>query len=299
MEFYQLTYFLAAAQTQNFRKAAELCMVAQSALSRQIAALEGELDVELFKRKNKRVTLTPAGEEFARYVRGALEQLQQGQQAMSELHEGQSGTILLGCVESLASAFLPPVFASFHRRHPKIRLKVTVSHTDELMTLVEQGEVELGLILDPAIRSELLIIKELFRQELQLLVPAQHPLIQQETPITLQQITGEPLLLLEETSRLGQITKRIFAQRGLVTRSIVEIESIEGLKEFVRQGIGIALTLPALVRYPRIDHDLRLLPIADLSEEFIFALVYRRSGVISRASRAFIHEITQQNSLHA
>ena len=43
MEFYQLTYFLAAAQTQNFRKAAELCLVAQSALSRQIAALEDEL----------------------------------------------------------------------------------------------------------------------------------------------------------------------------------------------------------------------------------------------------------------
>ena len=42
MEFYQLTYFLAAAQTQNFRKAAELCLVAQSALSRQIAALENE-----------------------------------------------------------------------------------------------------------------------------------------------------------------------------------------------------------------------------------------------------------------
>ena len=51
MEFYQLTYFLAAAQTQNFRKAAELCLVAQSALSRQIAALEDELEVALFTRQ--------------------------------------------------------------------------------------------------------------------------------------------------------------------------------------------------------------------------------------------------------
>ena len=73
MEFYQLTYFLAAAQTQNFRKAAELCIVAQSALSRQIAALEEELEVELFKRNKKRVTLTPAGQEFALYVRNAMD----------------------------------------------------------------------------------------------------------------------------------------------------------------------------------------------------------------------------------
>ena len=57
MEFHQLTYFLAAAQTQNFRKAADLCIVAQSALSRQIAALEKELDVSLFTRQKKRVIL--------------------------------------------------------------------------------------------------------------------------------------------------------------------------------------------------------------------------------------------------
>ena len=90
MEFYQLTYFLAAAQTQNFRKAAELCLVAQSALSRQIAALEEELEVELFTRNKKRVTLTAAGQEFARYVRNAMDQLQEGQQFLAELHRQRS-----------------------------------------------------------------------------------------------------------------------------------------------------------------------------------------------------------------
>src|SRR5579884_4154568 len=107
MEFYQLTYFLAAAQTQNFRKAAELCLVAQSALSRQIAALEDELEVELFTRNKKRVALTPAGQEFAIYVRNAMEQLQEGQQFLAELRAGERGTIRIGCIESLASAFLP------------------------------------------------------------------------------------------------------------------------------------------------------------------------------------------------
>src|SRR5581483_3136263 len=85
MEFHQLTYFLAAAQTQNFRKAAELCLVAQSALSRQIAGLENELEVALFTRKKKRVTLTPAGREFASYVRSAMEQLQEGQQWLARM----------------------------------------------------------------------------------------------------------------------------------------------------------------------------------------------------------------------
>jgi DNA-binding transcriptional LysR family regulator len=294
MEFHQLTYFLAAAQTQNFRKAAELCLVAQSALSRQIAALEDELEVELFTRNKKRVSLTPAGQEFAAYVRKALEQLQEGQLLMSELLAGQRGTVTIGCVESLTTAFLPPLFAVFHRQYPHVRLKVRVNHTDELITLVEQGVVEFGLTLNPMIQSETLIVKELFRQPLQLLVSAQHKLIQNQTsPLILEQIAAEPFILLDETSKLGQITRRIFAQRGLSLRPVVEIESVEGMKEFVRQDIGVTLTLPALIRPSRSAHDLALLPISDLTEEFIFALVYRRVGKISKAARGLINAIVQ------
>ena len=295
MEFYQLTYFLAAAQTQNFRKAAELCVVAQSALSRQIAALEDELEVELFTRSKKRVTLTAAGQEFARHVRDAMEQLQEGQQFLTELRAGQRGTILIGCIESLATAFLPALFASFHQKYPEVRLKVQVNHTDELIAAVQQGEVELGLLLDPRLQSEMLIIKELFRQPLHLLVSAHHPLVQKKVAaVLLEQIISEPFLLLDETSRMGQITKRIFAQRGLAVRPLIEIESVEGLKEMVRQGIGVTMTLPALIRPSQIGSDLVLLPITDLEEEFIFALVYRRVGTISRAARELINIIIQQ-----
>jgi DNA-binding transcriptional LysR family regulator len=292
MEFHQLTYFLAAAQTQNFRKAAELCLVAQSALSRQIAALEDELEVALFTRNKKRVVLTPEGQEFVLYVRKAMEQLQEGQQWLTELQAGQRGTIRIGCIESLATALLPALFAAFHQRYPQVRLKVCVNHTDELVTLVEQGEIELGLILDPHLQSELLIVKELFRQPLHLLISTQHPLAHIKAPtVTLEHITTEPFLLLDESSRMGQITKRIFAQRGLAVRPLVEIESVEGLKEMVRQGIGVTLTLPALIRPSQVGNDLLLLPIADLPEEFIFALVYRRVGSISRAAREFINTL--------
>src|SRR5579883_109143 len=206
MEFHQLTYFLAAAQTQNFRKAAEICLVAQSALSRQIAALEEELGVTLFTRNKKRVTLTPEGREFARYVRNALEQLQEGQQWIAELQAGQRGTIHIGCIESLTTAFLPAFFAAFHQRYPHVRLKVRVNHTYEIIAMVEQGEIELGLILDPQLQSELLIVKELFRQPLHLLVAANHPLAEKNAAVTLERILDEPFLLLDETSRMGQIT---------------------------------------------------------------------------------------------
>ncbi len=94
---------------------------------------------------------------------------------------------------------------------------------------------------------------------------------------------------------MGQITRRIFAQRGLPLKPLIEIESVEGLKEMVRQGIGVTLTLPALIRPTQVGTDLALLPVADLTEEFIFALIYRRVGSISRAARAFINAIARQS----
>jgi DNA-binding transcriptional LysR family regulator len=293
MDLNQLTYFLAAAQTQNFRQAAERCFVAQSALSRQIAALEDELEVSLFTRKKQRVALTPAGEEFARYVQKAMDELQEGRQWLVGLQAGQRGVIRIGCIESLASALLPALFARYHSAFPQVGMKVVVRHTDELLMLVERGEVELGLVLDPRQHSELLVVKEFFRQPLHLLVPAQHALAQEPAAgVTLEEIAGLPLLLLDETSRMGQITQEVFARRGYQVRALVEIESVEGLKEMVRQGMGVTVTLPALVRPSQIPNELALVPITDLPEEYSFALVYSRVGSISSAARAFINMVS-------
>jgi DNA-binding transcriptional LysR family regulator len=290
MELRQLTYFLTAAQTQNFRKAADICMVAQPALSRQIAALEAELGVSLFQRAKQRVTLTSAGQEFADYVRGALDQLQQGQQAMTRLQDDQHGVVRIGCIEPLTTTFLPSIFPIFHQRYPHIQIKVRVSRTDELLKWIEHGEVDLGLIFHPGLRSEVLVVKELFRQPLQVIVNANHPWVQQhQTEVTLKQIQQESLLLLGENSRLRRAVERIFSHRGLSIQPIIEIESIVGIKELVRQGRGITFMLEALLQPEEINQGLALLPIADITEEFVFALVYPRFGDISQPARHFIN----------
>ncbi len=294
MELRQLTYFLTAVQTRSFRKAAEICLVAQPALSRQIAALEEELGVSLFTRAKQRITVTAAGNEFAIYARNVLEQLQQGQQAMVNMQEGIEGTITLGCVEPLATAFLPVMFQSFHQRYPRVRFDVRVLRTDDIMTLIEHEEVDLGLIFDPTIRPEVLVFKELFRQSLHVLMPAQHPLAQKShLSLTLEEVLAEPLLLLRQTARLRRIIDRILLQRGMAVQPIVEIDSLEGLKELVKQGSGITFILPALLGLDPGANNVAVVPLADVTEQFIFALVYRRFGSISKPARQFMNVVTQ------
>ena len=152
--------------------------------------------------------------------------------------------------------------------------------------------MDLGFVFDPIERSETVTVKELFRQPLNLLVASQHPLTQ--TPaqaLTLERIVREPLFLLGKALRLRQVLERIFLQHGLAVQPAVEIDSVEGLKELVKQGHGITITLPSLHQAP--DPNLILLPIADVQEEFIFALVYRRFGALSPSARKFIEVVTE------
>lgn len=294
MEFRQLTYFLAAAQTQNFRKAADLCLVAQSALSRQIAALEDELGVELFRRVNQRVVLTGAGREFAVYARGALEQLQKGQHAMVELEAGERGTVVIGCVEALATAYLPGVFARFNAAHPHVRIQVAVAGTDDLLQAVEQGELDFGLVFGPSsVHSELLVVHELFRQPIQLIVGKQHPLAQlrDPTPLLLEDVRQLPMVMLTEGFGIRRIMEALFNRRGWPLQPLAEVASVEALKEFVKQGVGLSFMPTALLRPEQIGQEIIMRPLADLNEEFPFALIYRRIGSLSMAARGLIEAI--------
>ena len=297
MEIRQLTYFLAAAQTQNFRKAADLSFVTQPALSRQIAALEKELGMELFKRAKQHVQLTPAGQAFVEYARNALETLQQGEQEMARWQQGVSGTVLIGCNYSLSAVFLPPLLASFRKQYPAIRLKVCVRPSEEVITLVERGEVDLGFIYNPTIRSDVVVIKELFRQPLHLLVPLDHPLAQIAPHArTLERIIAEPLVLLGKDAQLRQVLERLFLQRGLLVQPVIEIDSIEGLKELVKQNCGVTLLPPSLLWSSPLADSLTLLPIADVTEMFIFALVYRRIGPLAIPARQLMNTVIETTS---
>lgn len=301
MEIPKLTYFLAAAQTLNFRRAAELCSVAQPVLSRQIAALESELGVALFSRVKKRVALTEAGEEFAVYARQALEALQQGQQAMAELNIGERGLVRIGCIEGFGTEQLPHLFAGFQQRFPHIRLQVCIRGTDELLHLVERQELDfavVGMTFDRGKPPATLVVRDIFRDQLHTLVAPHHRLAQQrESPLLLEQIAREPLVLLREGFGARRVMERVFAQRNLSLQPVAEVDMLEGVLAFVKIGIGVTFVPPTMIRASQ-RAEIVALPIADLKEEFVFALVQRRFGVLSAAAnvmmRTLLNELKQE-----
>jgi DNA-binding transcriptional LysR family regulator len=119
-----LSAFEAAARHQSFTKAAEELSVTQSAVCRQIAALEDMLGVKLFRRTKRGVTVSDAGLGYARSVRARLDEVERD--TLELMANGGQGTSLdLGVVPTFATNWLMPRLVEFRRIHPHINVNMT------------------------------------------------------------------------------------------------------------------------------------------------------------------------------
>ena len=118
MQFQQLQYFVAVAETRHFTRAADLVHVAQPSLSQQIKALERELGAELFLRARGNITLTDAGEALLPLARRILADADTARHEVQELVQLRRGRVRLGATPSLCTGLLPDVLRAFHDRYP-------------------------------------------------------------------------------------------------------------------------------------------------------------------------------------
>lgn len=135
-----LRAFEAAARLGNFSRAAEEVHVTHGAISHQVRALEQELGVDLFVRNGKRITVTPAGAQFASAVRQALSEIAGAAETLKASARQQRLTVT--ALPSLASRWLAPRLGRFIDLHPQ--LEVILQSSNQLTDLAREG-VDLGV----------------------------------------------------------------------------------------------------------------------------------------------------------
>jgi LysR family hydrogen peroxide-inducible transcriptional activator len=145
----QITYILAVAKTLHFKKAAELCSVSQSALSTAIKEMENQLGFQIFERDNKKVLITPVGEqclEKARNIRMQMEDLYQfGQAFKSPLSYPMS----LGVIPTIGPYLLPSVMPAVRQNYPDFKLSIIEEQSHVLVDKVRQGELDTAILALP------------------------------------------------------------------------------------------------------------------------------------------------------
>lgn len=144
MELRQLKYFIKAAELQNFTEASNRLFITQSTLSQQIKQLEDELGIPLFDRIAKRVRLTEAGKTFLPFAIKTVKDAEDGKSMLKDLMNLDIGTLTIGVTYGLTD-LLTKAILDFSNNYPNIHLQIGFGTTQELLSKLEQGGLDLML----------------------------------------------------------------------------------------------------------------------------------------------------------
>src|SRR5919206_123974 len=172
MLFGQVQAFIEVARTGNVSRAAEALYVTQPALTARIQALEKELGEILFVRTGRGVRLTDAGRVFLPNAERAVQAVEDGPQALAGLRSASAGRLALGAAPAVSTYVLPPVLKRFANLHPRVDVAVRTGHSEEILAMVLNDEVQVGLV--RTLRHPDIDAVPLYEDELVLVCNPQH-----------------------------------------------------------------------------------------------------------------------------
>ncbi|HHC74844.1 MAG TPA: LysR family transcriptional regulator [Thiothrix sp.] len=238
----RLQVFHAVARLLSFTKAAEVLHMTQPAVTFQIRQLEDQFDTRLFDRTHNRVTLTEAGHIVFEYAESIFEKYAEMENAVKELTSNINGSITLGASTTISEYMLPALLGNFKAKNPEIRLRLRVSNTEGIVSMVENNVIDLGIVEGPVTNKNLLV--EVCRQdELIAVVPPSHELASKKS-VTAQQVLKYPLVCREEGSGTREVIMDYFREQGierLNSLSCLELGSPEAVKGAVEAGMGVSI----------------------------------------------------------
>lgn len=279
----QMQYALAVAETLNFRRAAELCAVAQPSLSSQLAGLEAALGVPIFERGRGGVRVTPPGQVLlARMERMLAEGRELTQEAQTFL-DPFAGSLRLGIIPTLAPYVLPFLVPALREAFPRLLPLWTEAHTDTLVAALQKSELDgalLALEADLGDLEHLVLGSDPFR----VCLPSTHPLARRKQALREKELEGERLLLLEDGHCLrGQALAACGGAR--MEELGYRATSLPTLVQMVASGAGLTLLPRLAVGTEAARASVVMRPLAEPVPFRTLVLVWRRGSFAEGALR--------------
>ena len=276
MTLQQIMYFQRVARSGSFTKAARACFVSQTAISRQICALEEELHVTLLERDTAHVKLTLAGEYF----------FQQVNELTAQLEEVVTRTQTI-----LEQHAISQLLRQDHSLHPEVQLSTVAGSRQQLVSQLVDRKIDLLVAMDFDL-PDLEGLNSIILQQVHAtwLLPTGHPLAGAEK-IAPQQLQGETLILTQEDPRgnTEELLRQYYNQLGLKGNPVLHTRTLEELFLLASAGVGIGLLPSSVPGYLR--PDLCSVPIDGPQWNFSFLLISRQER--SRASVRAMFELAE------
>ncbi|TDD60418.1 LysR family transcriptional regulator [Actinomadura rubrisoli] len=308
MQLQQLAYFVAVAEVRHFTQAAELLRVAQPSLSKQIRALETELNVSLFSRARGNITLTPAGEALLPLAKRILADVDTARLEVQELAGLRRGRVRLGATPSLCAGLLGDVLRRFHDAYPGIQLMVEEGGSRDLVRELTRGSLDMALVILPLHGDPPLDTTPILREYLVVASPAgseasapvrsaKATQMPRRSHLRIQDLRNRPLVMFRSGYDLREATISACRAAGFEPKFAVEGGEMDAVLRFVEAGLGIAV-VPSMVLAGRPGLRGTPLVLAEGDEPLrrghhgpgllrTIALAHRKDVDLTHAARAF------------
>jgi DNA-binding transcriptional LysR family regulator len=231
---------IAVADNASFTRASQQLYVAQSAISRKIKLLEEELGEPLFKRVNKKVYVTTAGQTLLRYARSIFLDMRNAKLEISEIAHLDRGQLRVGAGMLACTYVLPPVLEKFKTLHPRVDLGVITGPSDLLLSKLSDNQIELGVLTLPIRHADLQVVP-LITEEMVVITNPKHPVLSQKDSISAEELSDYPLILFPRGARTRDVLDRFFQDAGITPRIVMEAENVALIKPFVKIDLGISI----------------------------------------------------------
>lgn len=244
MELQQIKYFLVLAEELHFWNSAEKLFITQSALSRQIKALEAELGVQLFERSKRTVKLTKAGTFLQEQWLRMMEEIERVHRQARSIHEGTYGLLRIAYPGSIASGFLPALISAIARSLPEVKLELVEPTDVSIEQQLLNHQLDLALRRDPA-ENPALRSATLYSEHFALIVPETHRLGSQNFQ-SLRDVKDEKFILSGLTNQTFYVAslRQLFREYGFEPNVHIESDFGAMVLSLVARGLGVSI-MPA------------------------------------------------------
>ncbi len=292
MNLKQLEAFVHVAESGSFSKAAKEIFLTQPTISAHISALEKELNVRIFIRNTKEVSLSDAGKELYKYAKQMVDLEKKIEERFGTKEKERKNTISIAASTIPAQYLLPNILLKFNEKYPNEQIKIVESDSSQVITQLVENMVDVGFtgtVLEkkhckyiPFYKDELVVITpntEKYRQ------------IQKERPEDIIWILEESVIMREEGSGTRKEAEKQLRAAEIDPAKldiIASIENQETIKKSVRQGLGISV-ISKLAAKDDVDAGYLLaFPIPGAGGGRDINLVYNKNYQLSRTAERFV-----------
>lgn len=281
-DYYRVFY--ETARFQSFSAAAEHLYISQSAISQCIRQLEKDLQVQLFVRTRKGVSLTSEGQILFAKVESAMQFIEQGESQLEKLRHLEAGELTIAAGDTITSYFLLDYLEEFHASYPDIRIEMANSYSSQMISMVKEGKADLAFVNMPLEDDELTIepcfeINDIF---------ICGPEFDAKASYSWEDVAELPLILLEKNSSSRHFIDEIFQQKEIHLDPQIEIAAHDLLIRFASIHLGVSCVVEQFSEKALQREYIKKLNIQPPLPKRSIGCAYLKSAPLSHAAKAFL-----------